>query len=210
MRKTFILAALLAFACVGFSGVAKADSVPATSDGFGGSFTASTSCNGSLVCTITLTIDTTGSSLSDINAVAVKVGTTGVGGTFSFSGQSNGDLASDWTLTNGSLNSKTTCSTGGGNGQLCAFDPDFTGVNTGGTLVFTWTGVQVDADSIQHVGYQYNTGDATSSPNGNIVSCSISNGVATDCGGSTKTPEPASMLLLGIGLVGVPFLRRKK
>ncbi len=210
MKKVFFVTTLVAMLALGFAGSAKADSVPATADGFGGSFTAATSCNGSLVCTITLTIDTSGSSLSDINAVAIKVGTTDVGGTFSFSGQSNGDLSSDWTLTNGSLNSKTTCSTGGGNGQLCAFDPDFTGVNTGGTLVFTWTGVQVDADSIQHVGYQYNTGDATSSPNGNIVSCSISNGVATDCGGSTKAPEPASMLLLGLGLIGVPFLRRRK
>jgi hypothetical protein len=208
MKKVLIFTALLALASFGFAGVAKADSVSA-SDGFGGTFNATTSCSASLVCTITLTIDTSGSSLSDINAVAIKVGTTDVGGTFSITGQSNGDLASDWTLSSGALNSSTTCSAGG-NGQLCAFDPDFTGVNTGGTLVFTWTGVQVDADSIQHVGYQYNNGSATSTPNGNIVSCSFTNDVATDCGGTTKTPEPASLTLLGLGLLGVPFLRRKK
>jgi len=210
MKKTLVFAALLAFACIGFAGVAKADSVPATSDGFGGSFTATTSCNGSLVCTITLTIDTTGSTLPDINSVGIKVGTTDVNGTFSISGQTNGDLASAWTLTNGSLNSSTTCGSASKNEQLCAFDPDFTGVNTGGTLVFTWTGVQVDADSIQHVGYQYNSGNDTSTPNGTIVSCSFSNDVATDCGGSTSVPEPASMTLLGLSLLGAPFLRRKK
>jgi hypothetical protein len=208
MKRVLLFTALLAIACIGFGGVAKADSVSA-SDGFGGSFTATTACNGSLLCTVTLTINSTGSSLPDIDAVAVKVGTTDVGGTFSFSGQSNGDLASDWTVKNGSLNSGTTCSTGG-NGQICAFDPDFTGVNTGGTLTFTFTGVQVDTDSIQHVGYQYNNGNATSTPNGNIVSCGFSNDVSTDCGGTTKTPEPASMLMLGLGLIGVPFLRRRK
>lgn len=29
-------------------------------------------------------------------------------------------------------------------------------------------------------------------------------------GGTTSTPEPASLLLLGLGLVGAPFLRRRK
>jgi hypothetical protein len=208
MRKTFIFIALAAILAFGLAGTAKADSVSA-SDGFGGSFIATTSCNASLVCTITLTIDTTGSSLSDINAVAIKVGSTDVAGTFSFSGQTNGDLVSEWTASSGALNSSTTCA-GGGNGQLCNFDPDFTGVNTGGTLVFTWTGVQVDANSIGHVGYQYNPGNDTSTPNGNIVSCDFTNDVSSNCGGSTKTPEPASLTLLGLGLLGVPFFRRKK
>jgi len=202
MRKLLVFAALLAIASFGFAGTANADSVSA-SDGFGGSFTATTSCNGSLVCTVTLTIDTSGSlaSLTDINSVAVKVGTTDVGGTFSIA---------SWTNIGGALNSNNGCS-GMGNGQLCAFSPDNIGVATGGTLVFVWTGVQVDSDSIQHVGYQYNDGSGgLSVPNGNIVSCSVSNGVATDCGGTTQTPEPASLTLLGLGILGAPFLRRRR
>ena len=34
--------------------------------------------------------------------------------------------------------------------------------------------------------------------------------IVSETGAGTTVPEPASMLLLGLGLVGVPFLRRKR
>ena len=51
----------------------------------------------------------------------------------------------------------------------------------------------------------------TEGPNHNvIVNTPWSESLLVTGGGTKSAPEPASMLMLGLGLLGVPFLRRKK
>jgi PEP-CTERM motif-containing protein len=170
-----------------------------TSDGFGSSFVLTADCVGNL-CTVTLTIDTTGVSgtacsgtaCSDISNVAFKIGTTDI-----LTGSLTAPTASWSTITSSLQNAG--CTGGNSDGQICSSAlADF--ADTGGVLTWTWTGVQVSGDlSIGHVGYKYDTSDTLG--NGNIVSI--------DFGGTTTVPEPRSLSLLGIGLLGLAVVARK-
>lgn len=183
-------------------------SVTNPNDGFGSSYTLSENCNASNVCTVTLSINTSGASLPFIDAVAFKIGTTDT-----FTGTLTAPGPSTWTVTNGSLNSGGgTCGTNS-NGQSCTFaSSPSTGAATGGTLVWTWTGVQVDATNIAHVGYQYNAG-GTGPYKGKIVSCDYNNGSSTNCNNVPGTPpsvsEPFSFSIMLVGLVAVRLTRRR-
>jgi PEP-CTERM motif len=53
---------------------------------------------------------------------------------------------------------------------------------------WTWSGLGLEHDGYGDCGWSNDVGDV----------------------GSTGLPEPASVTLLGLGLLGVPFLRRKK
>jgi len=193
MKKVLVFGALLALVCISFAGVAKADTTSA--GGVTYTFTSGGS-DGSGGWLVIMSVDTTGATASGtLSSFAVQfTGATNV----SFSSISAN--AGTWdAIINGNnggnsctlnLNTNFWCSnsssggitiTSGGPGDVYTFVFDVTGVNPTTTHIQTMQGEGALA---------------------------ISNDVGV--GPPTSTPEPASMLLLGLGLAGAPFLRRRK
>lgn len=193
MKRILIFASLLALASFGFASNALADSTSAggvvytfTNDGSDGS-------GGFLV---TMTVDTTGATASGaMTSFAVQfTGNTGV------SFQSISSNAGSWSPLIQGNNGGNTCTAGNANFVCSNGTPGIT-ITAGGpgdvfTFVFDVQGLG-SAPTTTHI--QTNQGEGA---------LAISNDVGI--GPPTSTPEPASMLLLGLGLAGVPFLRRKR
>jgi hypothetical protein len=195
---------------------ANADtSVSNPNDGFGGSYTLAVTACGVGGCTVTLTINTAAltnpSKTAYIDAVAFKLGS---GATFT--GTLTAPSGATWTTSTTSLNSGHSgpCQSTNGDVQTCsAAGSPLIGVATGGTLMWTWTGVQGTDTNISHVGYQYNNGTATTASqlNGLIVSCGYDSNGNTSCGGTPPgVSEPGSLAILGIGMVGLAGLLRRR
>jgi hypothetical protein len=198
MRKRLVVAGLIAVAVLILNvSTSYADTIsvtqPGATDGFGSTYMLTANCTGS-VCDVTLAIQTSGATNPDISAVDFKIGSSDTfGGTVA---APNGT----WNTVSGSLGNNG-CGNNSG-GFICsqaASTADFAA--TGGLLTWSWTGVNVSGDvTINHVGYKYDNGTGTL--NGMIVSDSTF--------GGTSVPEPGSLSLLGVGLLGLAALKLAK
>lgn len=194
MKKVLVFAALIAMA-FGFAGVAKADQTSA--GGVVYTFTNSGS-DGSGGFLVTMTVNTTGATANG-TFVSFAVQFTGAS---SVSFQSISANAGTWSAVIQGNNGGGSCDPGNAN-FWCSN-------NTSGGIAVTSAGG--DGDTYTFVFDVKGVGSAPTTTHIQTFqgqgALAISNDVGV--GPPTQTPEPASMLLLGLGLAGAPFLRRRR
>ena len=102
--------------------------------------------------------------------------------------------------------------------RLFKYNP-ITNTNTPSTLIFqfTITGTPPSLADTAHINYQYinNLGNSVGSPGSPLgsfdvaIQCIGGNGCVSDPAGPTGVPEPVTSALIGSGLIGLFFLRRR-
>ncbi len=196
MKKTLILAALLAVVSLGLGGVASADSLTVGDMQFTATVTATT---------VTLTVQCT-----DVACSGWYLGDVTLKG-FTFTGTpTNGAEPAGYSVLNGGQNNSGPGSGGGCNStqpdMAVCWDVTLPSGATLGNGVWTFTanitGGALTGDPLHVQATAYDTSFELDTQKTFATS--------TDFGGGTSVPEPASLTLLGLGVLGAPFLRRKK